>query len=124
MCVDAVPRTGLKVADSCDVLGIGGLSRQVYCESEVELSCVAFSDGFFRLKAFSCHYRFYQTRHFSIFSVLLMRDYIALPVCGHFSHLLTRGHMPYVTRQGAAPNVLPSARRAGASPCDPAPSHL
>ena len=124
MCVDAVPRTGLKVADSCDVLGIGDLSRQVYCESEVELSCVAFSDGFFRLKAFSCHYRFYQTRHFSIFSVLLAPDYIALPVCGHFSHLLTRGHMPYVTRQGAAPNVLPSARRAGASPCDPAPSHL
>ena len=124
MCVDAVPRTGLKVADSCDVLGIGDLSQQVYCESEVELSCVAFSDGFFRLKVFSCHYRFYQTRHFSIFSVLLMPDYIALPVGGYFSHLLTRGHMPYVTRQGAAPNVLPSARRAGASPCDPAPSHL
>jgi hypothetical protein len=58
MSADAILRTDLIVADSCDVLGIGDLSRQVYCESEVELSCVAFSDGFFRLKAFSCHYRF------------------------------------------------------------------
>jgi hypothetical protein len=58
------------------------------------------------------------------FDVLLASDYIALPVCGHFSHLLTRGHMPYATQQGAAPNVLPSARRAEASPYDPAPSHL
>ena len=124
MSADAILRTDLIVADSCDVLSIGDPSRQVYCESEVELSCVAFSDGFFHLKAFSCHYRFYQARHFSIFSVLLMPDYIALPVCGHFSHLLTRGHMPYATQQGAAPNVLPSARRAEASPYDPAPSHL
>ena len=85
---------------------------------------MAFSDGFLRLKAFSCHYRFYQARHFSIFDVLLASDYIALPVGGYFSHLLTRGHMPHATQQGAAPNALPSARRAGASPCDPAPSHL
>ena len=124
MNVDAMLRTDLLVADSCDVLGIADLSRQVHCESEVELSCVAFSGDFFHLKAFSCHYRSYQTRHFSVFSVLLACDCVALPCCGHFSHLLTRGHMPYATQQGAAPNALPSVRRAAASPCDPAPSHL
>ena len=58
------------------------------------------------------------------FDILLASDYVALPCCGYFLHLLTRGHMPYATQQGAAPNALPSARRAGASPCDPAPSHL